>query len=328
MTDNTKSGWLHYAVLAFKGYAMGAANVIPGVSGGTIAFITGIYDELIHSLKSFDLTAVQLLLKGKFSEFSRHTHLPFLLVLMTGVALAVLSLAAVLSYAIEHFEVPTMAFFFGLILASVFFVFRFVKRWTPAVVAMLVIGIGIAAGIALLTPGTENTSFIYLFLCGIVAICSMIMPGLSGSFVLLIMGNYWLILEAAKNRDVQLLIPVMLGSVFGLVVFSRLLDFVLKRYHDLTVAMLTGFVMGSLLIIWPWKESLTEQRELPGGEIKEAITGYQWMLPQINAELGIALLFILLGAALVWGVEALGSGKDESKKQNTDESEGTAMSAN
>lgn len=309
MADQQKS-FLYYGSLTAKGFAMGAANVIPGVSGGTIAFITGIYDELILALKSFDLKAVQLLLKGRFAEFSKHVHLPFLLALFAGVGLAVVTLASVLSLAFEHYEEPTLAFFFGLILASVFFVFRFVRQWSMSVVAMLIIGVGIAVGIALLTPGSENTNFGYLFICGIVAICSMILPGLSGSFVLLIMGNYWLILEAAKKRDLMILLPVMLGCGFGLIVFSRLLDFVLKRFHDQTVGMLTGFVLGSLLIIWPWKITLTEERILPGGEVKVAETGYEWLLPQINQDFAIALALIVLGAALVYGVEKLGSSKD------------------
>lgn len=290
---------------------MGAANVIPGVSGGTIAFITGIYDDLIHALKSMDLAAVKLLFQGRFREFSQHIKLPFLMALFVGVGLAVITLANVLSYAFEHYETATMAFFFGLILASVFFVFRFVKRWTPVVVAMLVIGVGIAAGIALLTPGTENTGFVYLMICGVVAICSMILPGLSGSFVLLIMGNYWLILAAAKERNLALLAPVMLGCGLGLVVFSRLLDYVLKRFHDQTVGMLTGFVIGSLLIIWPWKDTLTEERELPNGEIKEAVTGYEWLLPQPDAAFFTSLALIAAGAGLVWIIEYLGAGRKD-----------------
>jgi putative membrane protein len=289
---------------------MGTANVIPGVSGGTIAFITGVFDELITALKSFDLAAVKLLFSGRFREFSQHVNLPFLLALFTGVGLAVVTLAAVLSYAFEHYQVYTLAFFFGLILTSIVFVFRFVRKWSVAVIAMLLIGIGIAVGIALLTPGTENTNYGYLFVCGIVAICSMILPGLSGSFVLLIMGNYWLILEAAKNRDLGILLPVMAGCGIGLVAFSRLLDFVLKRFHDQTVGLLTGFVAGSLLIIWPWKITLTEERVLPDGSVKVADTGYEWMLPTLNQEFWIALVFIAVGAALVWGIESLGSGKE------------------
>lgn len=294
-----------------KGFAMGTANVIPGVSGGTIAFITGVFDELITALKSFDLNAVKLLFSGRFKEFSQYVNLPFLIALFLGVGLAVVSLAAVLSYAFEHYQVFTLAFFFGLILTSIVFVFRFVRKWNAGVVAMLVVGIGIAVGIALLTPGTENTNFGYLFVCGIVAICSMILPGLSGSFVLLIMGNYWLILAAAKNRDIGILLPVMLGCGIGLVVFSRLLDFVLKRFHDQTVGLLTGFVAGSLLIIWPWKTTLTEERTMPDGTIKVADTGYEWLMPAVNQEFWIALVFIVIGAALVWGIENLGSGKEK-----------------
>ncbi len=298
-----------YGGLVLKGYAMGAANVIPGVSGGTIAFITGIYEELIGAIKAFDLHAVQLLLKGRFAEFSAYVHLPFLLSVFAGVGGSVFTLAALLSYAFEHHEVLTMSFFFGLILASIWFVGRHVARWNTGSVAALLLGTGIAAGIALLNPAQENTGFLYLFVCGIVAICSMILPGLSGSFVLLVMGNYWLILAAAKDRDLALLLPVMLGAGFGLVAFSHLLDYVLKRFHDQTVGLLTGFVLGSLLIIWPWKHTLTEERLLPDGEIKVAETGYEWLMPTVGPELFAALGLIVLGGLLVWGIEQFGARK-------------------
>jgi len=298
-----------YGALLAKGYAMGAANVIPGVSGGTIAFITGIYEELIHAIKSFDLTALGLLAKGQFKAFSDHVHLPFLLSVFLGVGLSVFTLASVLSAAFEHYEALTMAFFFGLILASIYFVGKHVGTWNGSTIVALLIGTAIAVGLALLNPAGENTGFFYLFLCGIVAICSMILPGLSGSFVLLIMGNYWLILTAAKERNIALLIPVMLGAGFGLVVFSHLLDYVLKRFHDQTVGLLTGFVLGSLLIIWPWKHTITVEKLLPDGEIKVAEVGYEWMLPTMDMQFFAALGLIIVGALLVWGVEQLGASK-------------------
>lgn len=306
------SSFSRYGALMLKGYAMGAANVIPGVSGGTIAFITGIYEELIHSIKSFDLQAVQLLLKGRVKDFVAHTNLPFLAAIFLGVGLSIFTLAALLSYAFEHYEALTMAFFFGLILASIYFVGQHVKRWSAGPVLMLLLGTALAVGIALLNPAGENTAFFYLFICGIVAMCSMILPGLSGSFVLLIMGNYWLILTAAKDRDIQLLIPVALGAGFGLIAFSHLLDYVLKRFHDQTVGLLTGFVLGSLLIIWPWKHTLTEERLLPDGEIKVAEIGYQWMLPAMNGEFFAALGLIVVGALLVWAIEQFGASKPTS----------------
>ncbi len=298
-----------YGALMLKGYAMGAANVIPGVSGGTIAFITGIYEELIHSIKSFDVQALQLLLKGRVKAFSEHTNLPFLLAVFLGVGLSVFTLAALLSYAFEHHEVLTMAFFFGLILASIYFVGKHVSRWSFGAVFMLVLGTALAVGIALLNPANPNDGFLYLFVCGIVAMCSMILPGLSGSFVLLIMGNYWLILTAAKDRDIDMLIPVALGAGFGLIAFSHLLDYVLKRFHNQTVGLLTGFVLGSLLIIWPWKHTLTEERLLPDGEVKVAEVGYEWLLPAVNGEFFAALGLIVVGALLVWGIEQFGAQK-------------------
>jgi len=191
-----------------KGVAMGAANVIPGVSGGTIALVTGIYERLINALKGFGPTALGLLLKRDFAGFWKHVDARWLCILLAGVAISILTLARLFEYLLEHHERLTMSFFFGLILLSIVFVAKRIKRWSFVTGMALLIGIAIAVSIALLAPANENDSFIYLFICGIVAISSMILPGLSGSFILIMMGNYALVLGAIGTLDLGVLIPL------------------------------------------------------------------------------------------------------------------------
>ena len=246
------------AALFAKGIAMGAANVIPGVSGGTIALITGIYERLIDAIRRFDLAALRLLLARDFRAAWRHVDGRWLGTVLAGVAVSIVSLARLFEFLLEHHERWTMAFFFGLILLSVLYVARGVERWSASAVASLLAGTAVAVGIALLAPATENANAGYVFLCGVIAISSMILPGLSGSFVLIIMGNYALVLGAISSFSLGILVPLGLGCAFGLVAFSHLLSWVFKRVPDQTLALMTGFVLGSLVVIWPWKETLVE----------------------------------------------------------------------
>lgn len=281
-----------------KGLAMGAANVIPGVSGGTIALITGIYERLINAIKSFDLNSLKLLFSRQWRAFWTVTDSTFLLALFAGIGISIVTLAKLLEYLLEKHETPTMAFFFGLILVSIFFVGKTVKSWDTPAWVMLIVGIIVAAGIAFLAPASENNSFFYVFLCGIVAMCSMILPGLSGSFVLIIMGNYALILAAIGNADLGILLPLALGCIFGMIAFSHLLSWIFKNYHDQTIAMMTGFIAGSLLIIWPWKTTLTESIAREGKPAKEVVTGYEWFLPSLNDSSTLVALVLAIGGAL------------------------------
>ena len=266
-----------------KGVAMGAANVIPGVSGGTIALITGIYERLINALKSGDITSLKLLLSGKFSDFWQRIDGRWLSILIAGVAISIVTLAKLFEYLLEHHEQLTMAFFFGLILVSIWYVAKRIEHWKPSVWVALAIGASVAILIATLAPTSENASFAYVFLCGVIAISSMILPGLSGSFVLIIMGNYALVLGAISTFSLSILLPMALGCMVGLIVFSHVLAWVFKHYQDHTLALMTGFVVGSLVVIWPWKNAIVEQVTRVGKPPKDVIVSYDWLLPSLSA---------------------------------------------
>ena len=300
-----------------KGMGMGAANVIPGVSGGTIALITGIFERLINSIKSFNLTALKLFFTGKWKAFAQHVDLKFLVAVFLGIAAAILSVAKLFKFLFENYPVYIWAFFFGLIIASIYYVGRTVNKWNLGSILFFAIGTGIALLIAFGTPAQENHNFLYLILCGVVGTCSMILPGLSGSYVLLLMGNYEYVMIDAVNmlttspwEGIKILIPVVIGAVIGLLAFAHLLSWIFKNFHDQTVALLTGFILGSTPIIWPWKHAITNA--LKDGT--EKVVGYQWQWPAINTEFFIALVIILLGAAIIIVTEQLASKKEKQPK--------------
>jgi len=296
-----------------KGAAMGAANVIPGVSGGTVAFITGIYERLINALKNLDGGALKLLFGGRFRELSAKIDFPFLAAIALGVIVSILTFAEILKYLFANHAVYVWSFFFGLILASVYFVGKQVKQWSPGTVFALLVGAAIAVGVALLKPASENDNVFYLFLCGIIAMASMIIPGISGSFVLLLLGNYQLVMiesvSKLKTLDpaaFSILIPVGIGAVVGMIVLSHFLAWIFRRFHNHAVSLLTGFVAGSLLVIWPWKNPVVATFEA-AGVVKEKIVGYDWFLPGGEAATFIAIGFMALGVLLVWVMEKWGS---------------------
>jgi len=293
-----------YIGLFFKGIGIGAANVIPGVSGGTIALITGVFEKLIHSIKSFDLTAIKLLFTGKFKAFAQHTNLFFLIAVFSGAIISIVSLARVLEYLFAHHEVYVWAFFFGLILASVYFVGKTVNKWNVSIILSFVIGTAIAVIIAYLNSATENEAFYYLFLCGIVAVCSMILPGLSGSFVLVLMGNYELVMiKAVNDARVNVLLPVILGAAFGLLAFSHFLSWLYKKFKDQTIAILTGFILGSLSILWPWKEMIYKTNT-------DIVQKYRPIMPEsFNKEVILAIVLVIIGIASIWIVEKIAEKK-------------------
>lgn len=291
-------------LLFLKGIAMGAANVIPGVSGGTIAFITGIFEELISSLKSFDITAVKLALRFRVRELAEHVNLWFLATLFAGVGVSLFSLGKLLDWLFTHHPIPVWSFFFGLIVASVYFVSKNIKRWNAASVACFVVGAAAALALAFVKPAEQDGSFLYLILCGMVAMCSMILPGLSGSFVLILMGNYQLVmLQAVPQFRFSILVPFAIGAIAGFVALSHLISFLMRRFHDATLSVLTGFILGSLVIIWPWKSQifLTDANgELVLKDGEKLVQGYSWHLPNFGAaETWFAIGLMVVGIVVV-----------------------------
>ena len=290
-----------------KGFAMGVANVIPGVSGGTIALLTGIFERLINALKSFDVEAVRLLLKFKFKEFARHVDFGFLVAVFLGVGVSIVSVAKLLEFLFQSYPVYVWSFFFGLILVSVWFVGKSIGKIDVPAAVSFVAGAVVAFGLSVMNPATENTAFWYLIICGAVAICSMILPGLSGSFVLILMGNYQLIMiYAVSHFDMGIIIPVGIGVVVGLLAFSHFLSWLLSRYARQTMAVLTGFIFGSLGTIWPWKNPVYLMQDgvdvLKNG--KPIIQSYQMYFPQeFSVEVVVAILLMIAGMAVLWALE-------------------------
>jgi putative membrane protein len=303
-------GFKEAILIVLKGMSMGAANVIPGVSGGTMALITGIFERLINAIKSFNLTAIRLLLKGKIKDFINHTDLYFLIFVFLGLGVAMISIAKLFEYIFEYYPVYIWAFFFGLVLSSVFFLAREIKKRGIAEIFFFLTGAVIAIMISILSPASENTAIFYLFICGVLAACSMILPGLSGSFVLILLGNYQLIMiDAVGNLKIDILIPVVIGGFVGLMGFSYLLSWVFKKFRDVTMSTLTGFVLGSLLILWPWKKQIFVEF----GD-KEKLIGYDWQIPEFNQEFYIAIIVFFIGIISIWLMESLGN-KIKTEKQ-------------
>lgn len=317
-----KKSFFHYFNLFFKGFGVGAANVIPGVSGGTIALVTGIFEELIHSIKSIDFQAVRLLFSGRFKEFSVKINFFFLLAVFAGVVASIFTLARILEFLFLNYPVYIWAYFFGLILASVWFVGKTVGKWTIPVILFFLTGTIIAGGISWLTPAVPNENFFYLVLCGIVAVCSMILPGLSGSFVLILLGNYELVaIEAINQFRLDILFPMFIGIFCGLIAFSHILSWLIRKFRDITIASLTGFILGSLLVLWPWKNEIYKLDSTGNPLLSISgdliVQGYERYLPaSFNKEVLLATILVLLGFISIWGIEAL-SRKLPVKKEKT-----------
>ena len=287
-------------MLFIKGMSMGIANVIPGVSGGTIALITGIYEDLINSLKTFDRKALKLIISIDIKGFIKYTNLYFLAAIFGGSIVSVFSIASLFKYLFINYPTQIWAFFFGLIIASIYFVGKRITKWNIAIILSLTLGILIAISLSFMTPASENDNLFFVFICGIIGVSGMMLPGLSGSFILILMGNYELLMVTAVTEiNIILLSIFFLGSVFGLISFSHILSWVFKHYKNQTLALLTGFILGSLSIIWPWKKS---ESIIIGG--KEKIISYNWYLPnELNLETILAILLILAGILSVCALE-------------------------
>lgn len=243
-----------YLQWVIKGLAMGAADVVPGVSGGTLAFILGIYERLLAAISSVNIAAVKLLMQGRFKSLWQHIDGTFLLCLFSGILLSVFSLANVISYLLEHRPVPLWAFFNGLILASLPVLLRSVS-WSALRLVLLLIGVVFAVAVGMLAPVQMEPAAYMFFIAGAIAICAMILPGISGSFILLIFGMYGPVMLAVTQMQLGILVLFASGCLVGLLSFSRLLNWLLKHYHDATLALLTGVVIGALYRIWPWQHN-------------------------------------------------------------------------
>jgi putative membrane protein len=246
----------HYLLVTIKGLAMGAADIVPGVSGGTIAFITGIYEELINSINAVNLEGFRKLFRDGIVAFWKHINGNFLVALVVGIGISILSLASLMTYLLEYHPILIWSFFFGLIIASIWLVGRDIKNWNFSVVISLLIGITIAYYISSIQTVTHVDGSWYIFLSGMIAICAMILPGISGSFILVLMGSYYQVLGALRERDLILILIFLLGCVIGILSFARLLKFLFTSYKTWTIALLTGFMIGALYKVWPWKKNV------------------------------------------------------------------------
>lgn len=296
------ANFIKCATVAFKGMCMGAADVIPGVSGGTIAFIMGIYAELLDSIKSVNGEALKLLLKGKIGTFWKHINGTFLASLFAGILISVFSLAKLMKYLLEFHPVPLWSFFFGLILASAVYILKGLDKWSILNIISLLVGVAIGAFICLASPGQTPDALWFIFLSGAIAICAMILPGISGSFILLLFGKYAFVMDAVSTLNIPVLIVFAAGACVGIVCFSHILSWLLKKFYMLTIALLSGFMLGSLLKVWPWKVPGAQEGfdypALPG--TFEQVTGAD---PQLFMSIG----FMVLGLAIVLLIEFMAS---------------------
>ena len=291
-----------YLFLSLKGMAMGAADVVPGVSGGTIAFIVGIYDELINSIKSINAHSIKLLFTGKIAAFWKAVNGNFLCALLLGIGISVFSLAKLITYLLVHEPVLVWSFFFGLVLASTWFVSKDIKEWNWKTITGFILGALVAYYITVATPAETPTNLFFIFLCGAIAICAMILPGISGSFILVLLGKYFYIMEAINTLDLVVLGVFAVGVFLGITSFSHVLSYALKNFRNITLAVLTGFMLGSLNKVWPWKEVVQTYVD-SHGEVKPLVESN--ILP--NESVGEAVALMVVGFALVYILEKISS---------------------
>ncbi|MBW6479688.1 MAG: DUF368 domain-containing protein [Bacteroidales bacterium] len=301
----SKRNLKEYVLLTARGLGMGAADVIPGVSGGTIAFITGIYQELINSIKSVDKTFLKLLFSEGIVAAWKHINGNFLVAVFSGVLISIFSLARLISWLLLVYPMLVWAFFFGLIIASALHVGKKINRWNTGIIIALIAGTAIAAYITIATPANTTESMWFILLSGTIAITAMILPGISGSFILLLLGKYEFILNAVKDLQIGIIVIFGIGCVIGLISFSNVISWFFKKFPDGTMALLTGFMLGSLNKLWPWKEVISYRFNSAGEKVPlleksispqqyETITGQENLLiPVIICMLaGFLLIFI------------------------------------
>ena len=325
-------------LLILKGIIMGAANKVPGVSGGIVAFVMGFYETFINSLQKFNLKAVSLFFRGQFKSLFQHINGRFLFLLFLGVVISYFSVSKLLDYLINQYELYVWSLFFGLIIGSIIYIYKDFKSWNSKTIIAAFVGVSIGIGISLLEPATQNDNLWFVFFCGIISVTGMALPGFSGSFILILLGNYVLLLVDSVNtlfdtlvflmqgdfsfigdpqhlRLLKVLLVFTVGSVFGLVSLSHLLAYVLKHYKNRTLALIMGFITGSLGVVWPWKNTIYKRDQF--GEILidtngvQIIENYQRYLPEINSQTSLLSLFILFGIALVLVLDWYGKKRNQ-----------------
>ena len=322
--------------LFFKGLAMGAANKVPGVSGGTVSFVLGFYEELIYSFQKINLKALKLLLAGRFRSFFRYVNAEFLTLILSGSLFSYFSVSLVLDYFLRNHELYVWSWFFGMIIGSIYYIGKGFKEWNRKTIISILIGIIVGISISFLTPAKENDNLWFVFICGIIGVSGMTLPGLSGSFILILLGNYVLLLVDSVNalflvitglitgnldvlsvsanvRYLKIIGVFTAGSAFGLVSISHVLGYVLKRHHSIVIAVIIGFITGSLGIVWPWKatkylkkgeEFLLDQK---GNKIVE---NYERFFPDMStSETWIAIFWIAVGIGLILIIDFYGNRK-------------------
>ncbi|TDY11552.1 DUF368 domain-containing protein [Meridianimaribacter flavus] len=319
--------------LVIKGLAMGAANKVPGVSGGVVAFVAGFYEEFIYSLQKVNKTAFKLLFNGRFKSFFNYINGRFLTLLLFGMLVSYFSVSKILDYFLEHYQLFVWSLFFGMIIGSIYYINKDFKDWNYKTILSLIIGIALGVGISFLDPAKENDNLWFVFFCGIISVSGMTLPGFSGSFILILLGNYVLLLvdsvnalydtfseifsgnfefvhDANRIRMLKVLGVFTLGSVTGLVTFSHILNYILKHYKSITTATIIGFIIGSLGVVWPWKEIVYKQNA--SGDFildstgQKIIENYTRFIPELNNETYIAILFVLIGILIVLALEWYG----------------------
>ncbi len=319
--------------LVIKGLAMGAANKVPGVSGGVVAFVAGFYEEFIYSLQRVNKTAFRLLINGRFKSFYRYINGRFLSLLFSGMIVSYFSVSKILDYLIVHYELYVWSTFFGMILGSIYYISKDFGEWNKKTIMALIIGAIVGISISFLDPATENDNLIFVFFCGIISVSGMTLPGFSGSFILILLGNYVLLLvdsvnalndtiydifsgnfefihNEARLRMLKVLTAFTLGSVTGLVSFSHILNYILHHYKNITLATIVGFIVGSLGVVWPWKETMFK-KDIEGTLIldstgRQIIEYYKRFFPEFNTQTYIAIAYIALGILIVLGLEWYG----------------------
>ena len=320
-------------ILFFKGIIMGAANKVPGVSGGTVSFVLGFYEELIYSFQKFNLKAFKLILNGRFKSFLKYTNFQFICIIILGSVFSYFSVSLILDFFLKNFELYVWSWFFGMIIGSLYYIAKDFGDWSFKKIIFVIIGILIGLGISFLTPAKENDNLWFVFICGIIGVSGMTLPGLSGSFILILLGNYVLLLVDSVNvlsgviKDIlsfnfdffkdplkiyylKIIGVFTAGSVFGLVSLSHVLGYVLKRWHQLVTAIIIGFIAGSLGIVWPWKEKIFKienQKLILDQQGNQVIENYQRYFPEINdLTTWFAIFYIFLGISLILVIDFYG----------------------